>query len=48
MLIFIIHVFEYCVCLCASVWKEVGFVHNVLLLYVIDLPVTHMTGISVQ
>ena len=28
------------------VWKGVGIVHNVL--YVIDLPITLLTGISVQ
>ena len=26
---FIIRVCEYCACMCVSVWKEVGFVHNV-------------------
>ena len=48
MLILIIHVCEYCVCMCVSVWKEMGFVHNVFVIIFIDLPITHMTGISVQ
>lgn len=37
---FIKHVHEYCVCMCVSVWKGLFIMY--LLLYVIDLPITHM------
>ena len=42
------HVREDCVSMRVSIWKGVGFVHNVFVVIFIDLPITHMTGISEQ